>query len=212
MDHGTIVERGLREEHRHAAALIFEDAFGSEQRMAVPDAGKRLRYFERVIDARHVLSAVRDEELVGMVGLSSREATYSGGVMHISWDPRQLRDILGWVGAAWAQWGTRLAMHRPADGELYIDGLAVAPAARGSGIGTSLLGEAEAIAAELGLGWLRLDVLDTNPRAQALYERVGYRATRAQSLRHVQHWAGSGGLISMERPVQRATAQPGLEP
>jgi ribosomal protein S18 acetylase RimI-like enzyme len=195
------IERGLRPAHRPAAARIFEDAFGREQRVTVPDPEKRLRFFERTIDGRHVVSALRDGELVGLVGLSARHPDYRGGVLDVAWDPRQLRDILGWVGAAWAQWSTRLAVHRPTAEELYVDGLAVAPSARGTGIGTRLLGEADVIARELQLGWLRLHVLEDNPHAQRLYERLGFRVTNVQSFGHAQRWTGFGALISMERPV-----------
>ena len=92
-------------------------------------------------------------------------------------------------------------MHSPAADEIYIDGLAVSAAERGRGIGTQLLSEADVIARELALPWIRLDVLDTNPRAQALYERLGFKVTKVQSFRYKQRWTGFGALISMERRV-----------
>jgi ribosomal protein S18 acetylase RimI-like enzyme len=197
------IRRGLEPRHRAAAAAIFEDAFGHDQRMTVPDPAKRLRFLEAAIDARHVASALDGDELVGLVGLSTREAPYRGGVMDISWDPRQLHGILGWLGAAWAQWGTRLARHRPAADELYIDGLAVASHARGQGVGTRLLAEADAAARELGLAWVRLDVLDANPRARALYERLGFEVTKVAPLGYQGRWTGYGAMVSMQRAVDR---------
>ena len=49
---------------------------------------------------------------------------------------------------------------------------------------------------------MRLDVIDRNPRAQALYERLGYKTTRVQSFRYKERWVGFGAIISMERRVQ----------
>lgn len=58
-------------------------------------------------------------------------------------------------------------------GELYLDALAVAPAARGRGVGLALLHEAQREAAHLGLRGAALLVEPHNP-AQRLYERAGF--------------------------------------
>ena len=84
----------------------------------------------------------------------------------------------------------------------YIDGVAVLPEARGHGIGTRLLDEALAIARESGKRWVRLHVVDTNPRAQALYERLGYRVTKVEPTRWMSGVLGFGAMIAMERQVE----------
>lgn len=61
--------------------------------------------------------------------------------------------------------GTRLA-------RLYS--IAVAEAARGQGVGQSLLSEAEEQAADLGRLFMRLEVARNNTSAIVLYERMGY--------------------------------------
>ena len=124
--------------------------------------------------------------------------------MGASWDFRPYRDLLGWFGAMWAVWGNRLADHRPEADEVYVDGIAVSADARGLGIGTRLLDETTAIARANGKAFVRLDVIDTTPRAQALYERVGYKVTKVQSFRFKERWVGFGGMISMELPVPLA--------
>ena len=200
-DEGIAVEHGLPDEMRDQAVDIFEDAFGSKMRMAVRDRDKRLEFMRRTYVAEHAIIARRGDQLLGLAGLSTRDAPYSGGLMGSSWDPRPYRDLLGWAGASWAVWGLRLADHRPKADEIYVDGIAVAPEARGLGIGTRLLDETKEIAREQGKRYVRLDVIDTNPRAQALYARQGYRVTKVQSFRHKERWVGFGGMISMELPV-----------
>lgn len=59
---------------------------------------------------------------------------------------------------------------------LGIAGLAVAPAARGAGIGAALLAAAEAHARSRGARKLSLRVLGTNAAARRLYERLGFEA------------------------------------
>ena len=61
---------------------------------------------------------------------------------------------------------------------LLMDGIAVSAQARGQGVGTRLLAAIEDHARVLGKTSIRLDVIDTNPDARRLYERVGYRAVR----------------------------------
>ena len=59
---------------------------------------------------------------------------------------------------------------------LLMDGIAVTAAARGRGIGTRLLAAVCDHARNRGKTGVRLDVVDTNPRAGALYERLGFIA------------------------------------
>jgi ribosomal protein S18 acetylase RimI-like enzyme len=51
---------------------------------------------------------------------------------------------------------------------------AVIPNLQGLGIGTALIGEAESLVRARGLVVAEIDVSKDNPRAQALYERLGY--------------------------------------
>lgn len=67
-----------------------------------------------------------------------------------------------------------------------INGLLVWPEPlRSQGIGTTLVRTAERLARERGLGVIGLGVDDGNPRAAALYARLGYRPTVA----YVDRWA-----------------------
>ena len=62
-----------------------------------------------------------------------------------------------------------------------MDWICVAPEARGKGVGAALLKEAERVARERGFGTVSLSVVDTNPRAKTLYERLGFVVTATKS-------------------------------
>ena len=66
-----------------------------------------------------------------------------------------------------------------ADDHLFVDNLAVAPAAQGSGRGRALLAHAEARAAALGLPELRLLTHELMTENRAIYEHLGWRQTEA---------------------------------
>lgn len=62
----------------------------------------------------------------------------------------------------------------PKKGMLYLGHLGVSPNSRSQGIGSRLVDHFVEIGRERGLATAELDVAVTNPRAQALYERLGF--------------------------------------
>ena len=63
-----------------------------------------------------------------------------------------------------------------------MDGIAVDAAAWGRGIGTRLLDAICDHARDLDKTSVRLDVIDTNPRARTLYERRGFVTVRTEGV------------------------------
>ncbi|MBB3167017.1 GNAT family N-acetyltransferase [Simiduia aestuariiviva] len=84
----------------------------------------------------------------------------------------------------WAGWRSPLVLLRglkveklipaPPANSLHIAHLAVAPELRGQGCGAQLIAFAAERAQSLGLSHLSLDVAADNPRAEALYRRLGF--------------------------------------
>lgn len=95
-----------------------------------------------------------------------------------------LRELVREYGVSGVLRGAGLLMLGRAEGAgwLVMDGLAVDERARGRGIGTALLHAIAAEAKRLGKAEVRLSVIDTNGRARALYERVGFAARRESSI------------------------------
>ena len=63
----------------------------------------------------------------------------------------------------------------PPPHQLLLDGIGVQAHLRSRGIGTALLGAVSRRAKDLGKTEVILAVVDTSPRARALYERFGYQ-------------------------------------
>jgi ribosomal protein S18 acetylase RimI-like enzyme len=90
------------------------------------------------------------------------------------------RQILGFYGWSAPRVMARcLRMERvvkpAAPGVGYIGHVTVTPDCRGLGIGRALMGELLRRACHAGYARAGLDVADTNPRARALYEGLGFR-------------------------------------
>lgn len=78
-----------------------------------------------------------------------------------------------------------------------MDGIVVSDAARGQGIGTRLLAAIKDEALARGCTSVRLDVIDSNPRARALYEREGFVAGHRSDLGPLRHLFGFRSATEM---------------
>ncbi|MGC4941785.1 GNAT family N-acetyltransferase [Kribbella sp. DT2] len=72
-----------------------------------------------------------------------------------------------------------LEVRPPADGVVYLSRIELAASTRGRGIGTALIADVVDRARSVGATAVELDVLEHNPRARSLYERVGFTLVSA---------------------------------
>lgn len=80
---------------------------------------------------------------------------------------------LGHLGTVRAAAVVTLFERELTDGQLPMDGISVAESARGQRVGTRLVETLISHASQDGYASVRLDVIDTNPTTQHLYERLG---------------------------------------
>lgn len=202
MDTAVVVRRGVPQGAEHQVAALYWEAFGRKLGAALnPPAHGRAFIAGHLHHDRAVVALAPDgEQVVGVAGyrLGGRGLT-GGGV----------RDVLSSYGLLRGL--PRLAVlalleRTPGPGELVMDGIAVDPAGRGKGVGSLLLTEIAAVAAEHGCSRVRLDVIDVNPRARALYERHGFDAVRTERTPYLKGLMGFGAVTTMHRPVP---ARPG---
>ena len=191
------IRHGLPHDRRRAAAELYWQAFGGKLgRVLGPDAAA-LIYLERVFREDHVLVALEDGQLVGLAGFKTAAGSFAGGT------PDDLRAVYGRSGALWRSTLLRLLGRDVDNARFLMDGVCVARDARGRGIGSRLV---EAICTEArhrGYAEVRLDVVDSNWRAKALYERLGFVVAgeeRIGALRHIF------GLQSATIMVKRLSA------
>lgn len=144
----------------------FEDKLG---RLLGPEPRARA-FLERVMVPRFALSAHEGETLLGIAGFKTEEGGLVGGTF------RDLAAIYGTFGAIWRSPLLEMFERPLREGQLLMDGIFVAPEARGKGVGSALIQAVLAEAALRGCQEVRLDVIDTNTRAQALYLRQGFTA------------------------------------
>lgn len=87
------------------------------------------------------------------------------------------------------------------DGQLYLANLGVKEEMRSKGIGKELIEAAAKQASAQGLAQLILDVSEQNPRAEALYQRLGFNVTRINPARNKPNSTQLPGSKSMARAL-----------
>jgi len=189
------LQHGLPGDQRRAAAELYWQAFGGKLgRVLGPDAAA-LTYLERVIREDHVFVALQNGRLVGLAGFKTAEGSFAGGTVD------DLRAVYGWAGAMWRGTVLRLLGRDVDNARFLMDGICVTRNARGQGIGSRLV---EAICAEArrrGFAEVRLDVIDTNWRAKALYERLGFAAAGEERIGALHHIFGFRSATIMVRRI-----------
>ena len=177
------IHQGFTPSQRPAAATLYWDAFkGKLGKIMGPDA-RACSFFETTLNPSYALSAVAgDSTLLGIAGFKTSKGSLTGGSL------RDMTRAYGWFGGTWRGLLLSTLEREVQPGILLMDGICVGAAARGKGVGTALLSAIKAHALQSGLSAVRLDVIDSNPQAKALYERQGFDAigtTETGPLRHI---------------------------
>ena len=191
-----LYRRGFDDAHRRVVAELYDEAFAAKLSPAIPDEGARRRWLAAAFSPGLSFTAFDGDRLVGIAGFHGRDgAAFVGG----GWTA--LRTELGWVRAAWASVIFVSLDRKPAGDELLMDGIVVAEDARGRGIGTGLFAQLEEHARSEGCTAIRLDVVDTNPGARRLYERLGFVAVKTEVATWLRPIMGFSAVTTMTKAL-----------
>ncbi|GGR52240.1 GNAT family N-acetyltransferase [Streptomyces netropsis] len=196
------VRRGVPAGAERRAAELYWDAFGRKLGPALNPPDKAVPFIAAHLNADRAVCALLDGQLVGLAGYQLNGRALTGG---------SASDVL-------RAYGHLRGLHRllllalferhPAPGQLVMDGIAVDPGLRGRGVGSLLIEEVAAVATEQDRREIRLDVIDSNPRARALYERRGFTAVRTERTPYLRGLLGFGAVTTMRRAVGTRGATP----
>jgi ribosomal protein S18 acetylase RimI-like enzyme len=187
----------LGESQRAQAGMILYEAFRRKLQPLTGDPARTIPLLTAALNLGMVMGAVGDGRLLGVAGLHSQEGRYAQFDLRSAMAAHGiLRGIRAW--AMLSLFGRGAGC--PA-GELRIAALAVDAAARGQGVGSSLLEAIFAKARRDGMRAVRLEVVDTNTGARQLYERLGFRVVKTEHYPFVRNWLGFSGDHVMVRKL-----------
>ncbi|HET6859008.1 MAG TPA: GNAT family N-acetyltransferase [Streptomyces sp.] len=195
MTHEVTIRRGLPAGAELRAAELYWEAFGRKLGPALNPPEKAVEFIAAHLNADRAVCALIDGRLAGIAGYQLAGRSLTGGtwrdVLHAYGRVRGLHRLL-----------ILAVFHRgSAPRRLVLDGIAVGAEVRGAGIGGQLIEEVAALAAENGCREIRLDVIDVNPRARALYERRDFHVVRTEKTPYLRGLLGFGAVTTMYRRV-----------
>ncbi|WP_366525452.1 GNAT family N-acetyltransferase [uncultured Ruegeria sp.] len=186
------ISRGFTAAERPQAAALFWQAFAAKLSRVMGPDDKGSAFFETVLNPDFALVARDlDGQMLGLAGFKTKEGGLAGGSM------TDLARVYGWFGAIWRGLILSVLERDLQPGVFQMDGIFVAAEARGQGVGTALLAAIKAQARQAGMTEVRLDVIDTNPRARALYEREGFQAMGQEQTGPFKHIFGFNSATKM---------------
>ncbi|MEL6791957.1 MAG: GNAT family N-acetyltransferase [Pseudomonadota bacterium] len=193
---GATVSVGLPEPLRADAARLYLDAFAAKLGPILGRDARAEAFVASVLRPANAVVALDAEgALLGLAGFHDDTGGFVGG------DFADMRRAYGLVGAAWRAPVFALFERSPDPGEMLMDGVVVAPDHRGAGVGGALLEIVASHARAAGASSLRLDVVDANPRARALYERKGFQLREETATPLMRPLFGFGAVATMTRPL-----------
>ncbi|MEV0900691.1 GNAT family N-acetyltransferase [Actinoplanes sp. NPDC049802] len=162
------ISLGFTPDERTRVGGLYWEAFGAKLSCAFRDDGTGRAAVTAALSADRFLVARDGGDVLGVCGFRA------AGTAAADWSWRAARSRLGWVAAVRATVVLAPLAGGDVPGVLVLDGLCVAAGRRGAGIGSALLTAALDLAAARGDRAVQLSVVDTNPRAEALYRRRGF--------------------------------------
>lgn len=191
-----IISHGIPKADCDAAATLYWEAFSDKLGMVMGPRNKGIRFIRRVLRTDHAICAHdADGRLLGVAGFKTSAGALVGG------DFADLQAIYGVRSALWRAFALYTLERDTENDRFLMDGIFVTENARGRGVGTALLQAITKTAKARGYAEVRLDVIDTNPRARALYEREGFRAIKTQQIGLLRHVFGFRSATTMVRTV-----------
>ncbi|WP_067338344.1 GNAT family N-acetyltransferase [Stappia indica] len=151
-----------------SATRIYAEALIQKLRPFFGTADAAAEFLAPHLQRDRGVSAVIGDRIVGIAGYRLD----GHGLFEPKW--RHFRERFSVLGTAIRVAGLALLEKEEDEDVMAMDGIAVTQEARGAGVGRALLAEILDIARRAGKRAVRLDVIDTNPRAKALYLRCGF--------------------------------------
>lgn len=192
------IEQGLRPGLKLDAARLYWAAFSQKLGKILGPQRLGIAYFSDAIVSENCFCAVGETgDLLGVAGFKVGNAGFLGGGIGA------LRRCYGLHGVIWRLPALMMLEKSARSDTLQMDGICVAQGARGAGIGSALLRAMASHGRNLGKDKVSLDVIDTNPRARALYQRHGFTATSTVQMGPLRYIYGFSAATKMDLDLEK---------
>ena len=163
------ITESINKNQRIRAIEILYYAFEQKIRALIKSKEKALAIYNKSLKNDQVFYALLDGNVVGLIGLQYKNRTF------LEFKYRDLRKYFNPLQSYFIYKIYKLTSPKIKDDVLRIDSIAVDKSFRNLGIGTQLINKVFEFAKNKGIKKVILEVINTNPKAKALYERIGFK-------------------------------------
>jgi ribosomal protein S18 acetylase RimI-like enzyme len=185
------IQRGFSDAQREQVAALYWTAFAQKLEPIFRQREPALRVIAASLKPDYSFVALAGEQVAGVAGFKDAQ----GSLLDLT--PAAMTRAFGFVGGWLRLLGLSIFARAAQPGVLLMDGIVVNAELRGGGIGSHLLDAIVAYGREQGYSSVRLDVVDTNPRARQLYERKGFVVVAEQRYLYLRPIFGFSGAATM---------------
>ena len=197
IDQNITIDIGIAGSDKLRAAELYEEAFGAKLGVAISSQEHRVNLLRDGLNLSHAITVCEGNYLIGLAGFTTGVVAFTSGITY-----RKILRELGFFKGQKAALVLGLFERKARDGELLMDGIAISEEYRGKGYGSKLFEALVEYANEHSYKTIRLDVIDTNPDARRLYERLGFVAERTNTFEGLRPWLGFGASTTMVYSVK----------
>jgi ribosomal protein S18 acetylase RimI-like enzyme len=185
---------GIPDELRKPAIALYYEAFKSKTSKFI-SLDEALIILPDLLNSEQVIIALQDGQLAGFAGIQyGRKRLFETPI-------RIFIKHLGVMRGLFIAPALAIFRDPYRKDELLIDGICVDKNMRSQGIGSLLLEAIFKFAQQNGCKAIRLDVVDTNPRARELYERMGFKPIACHRYPFTKRLMGFSAFITMLKEV-----------
>lgn len=182
---------------------MYNDAFASKYITLLENNDTVIRVLRRAYNIDSGIAMLsEDNQLMGVLSYKEEgkimfDLSFSSFVKELGWVIGLQKLLMFWL----------IFDRKTRKDELYVDRIVVSPEYRSMGVGKQLLDEMEIYASSKGYQYIGLDVIDENPRALSLYEKIGFVVSMHQKTpKWVSSRIGVTGVSSMLKRIGNSSS------
>ncbi|MEM9150103.1 MAG: N-acetyltransferase [Cyanobacteria bacterium P01_F01_bin.3] len=175
--------------------MLLLSAFREKLLPVLGDDERAHHVVEESINSTNCIAAIEDQKLVGLLGVRNDQGLFFRPTLKL------MTTAYGLVGGLLRKACLALLEHATASDEWYVFCVAVSEDTRGQGIGSHLFAKLEEQAIQNGATKISLQVINTNPRAEKLYNRLGFvsrKRTTIWPLNRLVGWPFESAILMIK--------------